>query len=122
MVPVRHLPDAAVVELGASPCRTPAETRLLRERLVEAGRQAVLLVVDFSRVRFFGADLLGLLLAVTRELNARPDDVRLCGLDALAVQVLRATRLDTFWRTFPTAEEALAAPPLEPVPLIVRPR
>src|SRR5262249_8177828 len=26
---------------------------------------------------------LGLLIAVTRELNARPDDVRVCGLDAL---------------------------------------
>src|SRR5262245_23164178 len=116
MDPVLHLPDAAVVELGASPCRTPADARLLRESLVDAGRQSVLLVVDFSRVRFFGADLLGLLIAVTRELNARPDDVRVCGLDALALQVLRATRLDTFWRTFPTAEEARAAPPLEPIP------
>jgi anti-anti-sigma regulatory factor len=113
----RPAPDATVIELAPHPCSDPNTTEALREDLLASGQTASL-VLDCRRVNVFGAALLGVLLSVTRRLPAAHELV-LCGLDSLALEVLRITRLDAMWRTYPTPLDALQALRADPVPAVV---
>ena len=118
MNPVSAPPDAAVIELDATPCRSAEAAEWLGRRLVEAGRRHTRLVIDFSRVSFFGASLLGVLLSAGKRLSARPGDVALCCLSPQALEIMRVTRQDTVWPIFATRAEALGGG-TAPEPLVV---
>ena len=70
-------------------------------------RQAPLVVVDLSRVSYFGSVFLALLLRCHKLVRQRGGEIVLCGASKLARELLQITNLDTLWAIYETRDEAL---------------
>jgi anti-anti-sigma factor len=67
-----------------------------------------LVVLDLSRLRYFGSSFIEALIRAWNHLNARPDGrMSLCGLTANCREVVGITRLDQLWSIFETRDEAV---------------
>jgi len=67
-----------------------------------------LVVLDLSRLAYFGSSFIEALICVWNHLNARPGGrMSLCGLTANCREVVRITHLDQLWSVFETREEAV---------------
>ncbi|REJ79606.1 MAG: anti-sigma factor antagonist [Planctomycetota bacterium] len=72
-------------------------------------RSAPLVVVDLSRVSYFGSVFLALLLRCHKLVRQKGGELVLCGASKLARELLQITNLDTLWAIYDTREEALEA-------------
>jgi anti-sigma B factor antagonist len=82
----------------------------LNGMLLKATAQAdpPLIVLDLSRLRFFGSGFIEALFRAWNQLNARPGGrLSLCGLTDYCREVVGITHLDQLWRVFETREEAV---------------
>lgn len=85
------------------------------ERITSQFRQAVEqhkpkhLIVDFSAVRFFSSQVLGLLVEHWRKLHQNGGKVAICGINPQLTRVFRITNLDKLFSFYPTPNEAQAA-------------
>jgi anti-sigma B factor antagonist len=67
-----------------------------------------LVVLDLSRLGYFGSSFIEALICVWKHLNARPGGrMSLCGLTANCREVVGITHLDQLWSVFETREEAV---------------
>jgi anti-sigma B factor antagonist len=67
-----------------------------------------LVVLDLSRLRYFGSSFIEALIRVWNHLNARPSGrMSLCGLTANCREVVGVTHLDRLWSVYETREEAV---------------
>jgi anti-anti-sigma factor len=67
-----------------------------------------LVVLDLSRLRYFGSTFLESLICMWKRLSARPGGrMSLCGLTANCRDVLGFTHLDRIWSVFESREEAI---------------
>jgi anti-anti-sigma factor len=67
-----------------------------------------LVVLDLSRLGYFGSSFIEALICVWKHLSARPGGrMALCGLTANCREVVGITHLDQLWSVFDTREEAV---------------
>ena len=81
------------------------EWRELYLRVADPGVRHV--VVDFTRVAYFGSILLELTLHLSHRLRDRGGRVVLCGLSAFGEEVIRTVRFDRICSIAPSLETAL---------------
>jgi anti-anti-sigma factor len=67
------------------------------------------IVFDFSGVKFFSSQVLGLLLEARGYVKARGGKVAICALDPQLHRVFRITNLDKIFAFYPDCPAALAA-------------
>jgi anti-anti-sigma factor len=78
--------------------------------LAPLARQKVpLVVIDLSRVSYFGSVFLALLLRCHKLVRQRGGELVLCGASELARELLQITNLDTLWAIYDSRDEALEA-------------
>jgi anti-sigma B factor antagonist len=66
-------------------------------------------IVDLSRVAFFGSVFLSLLLRCHKLVKQQGGEIVLCGASDRARELLRLTALDTIWAIYDTRPQALDA-------------
>lgn len=85
------------------------------EHISQLFRQAVQehkprhLVVDFTGVRFFSSQMLGLLVDIWRRLHDSGGAVTISGINPQLTRVFRITNLDKLFSFYETTEKAIAA-------------
>ncbi len=77
------------------------------KRLVKDGITNV--VVDFSKVKWFGSSMLGVLTASLTTLRNEGGDLRLTGITKKIESILMVTRLAGIFRTLDTVDRAAAS-------------
>jgi len=82
-------------------------TQLFRQSVQE--HQPRHLVVDFSSVRFFSSQMLGLLVDVWRKLHDSGGAVAVCGINPQLTRVFRITNLDKLFLFYETVQQAIHA-------------
>ena len=87
-----------LVEQAADLVMEPLETQ-----------EAPMVVVDLSKVGYFGSVFLALLLRCHKFVKKKGGELVLCGASEMALELLRITALDTIWAIYPTREEAMQA-------------
>ncbi|MEZ6063213.1 MAG: STAS domain-containing protein [Planctomycetaceae bacterium] len=68
-----------------------------------------MVVVDLTRVGYFGSVFLALLLRCHKFVKKRGGELVLCGANEMARELLKITALDTIWAIYETRPEALQA-------------
>ena len=74
-----------------------------------AAQEAPMVVVDLSKVGYFGSVFLALLLRCHKFVKKNGGELVLCGANETALELLRITALDTIWAIYPTRDEAMQA-------------
>ena len=74
------------------------------------------LVVDFSKVKWFGSAMLGVLTASLASLRAEGGDLRLTGITKKIESILMVTRLAGTFRTLDTIDRAISSYETQPEP------
>ena len=67
------------------------------------------LVVDFHRTEYFGSTSLGFFIRLWKRIRQRKGGMALCNVSHNQAEILRITRLDELWKTFPSRADALTA-------------
>jgi anti-anti-sigma factor len=99
---------------------TPAtEVETMQWELIEQAAEIVLsplkkepasgVIVDLSKVAFFGSVFLSLLLRCHKLVKQQGGEMVLCGASERARELLRLTALDTIWAIYDTREQAIDA-------------
>jgi anti-sigma B factor antagonist len=79
---------------------------ILSKTAVEA--DLPLVVLDLSRLGYFGSSFIEAMICVWKHLHARPGGrMSLCGLTSSCREVVGITHLDQLWSVFDTREEAV---------------
>ncbi len=96
-----------------------SEVESMQWELIEQAAEIVLaplkrepasgVIVDLSRVAFFGSVFLSLLLRCHKLVKQQGGEIVLCGASDRARELLRLTALDTIWAIYDTREQALSA-------------
>jgi anti-sigma B factor antagonist len=89
---------------------TDLELENLKGTLYDAAAQAEppLLLLDLSRLRFFGSSFIEALFRAWSQLHTRPGGrMSLCGLTGYCREVVEVTHLDRLWSVFDTRDEAV---------------
>lgn len=82
------------------------EFRAMLLRAIAAGQRQ--LVVDLADIEFIDSSGLGALVSALKALRAQHNgDIRLAGLQQPVVELLKVTRLNRVFSSYPTAEEAV---------------
>lgn len=94
------------------------EVESMEESLIQQAAQMVLaplkadppagLIIDLSRVNYFGSVFLSFLLRCHKLAKERGSDIVLAGTSDRTRELLRLTALDTLWAIYGTREEAMA--------------
>ena len=66
-------------------------------------------IVDLSKVDFFGSVFLSLLLRCHKMVKQQGGEMVLCGASGTARELLRLTALDTIWAIYDDREQAMKA-------------
>jgi anti-sigma B factor antagonist len=86
------------------------ELENLKGALLDAAVQAEppLVVLDLSRLRFFGSSFIEALFRAWSQLHTRPGGrMSLCGLTGYCREVVEVTHLDQLWSVFETRDDAV---------------
>ncbi len=96
-----------------------SEVESMQWELIEQAAEIVLsplkkepasgVIVDLSKVAFFGSVFLSLLLRCHKLVKQQGGEIVLCGTSDRARELLRLTALDTIWAIYDTRDQALAA-------------
>ena len=77
---------------------------------VEFKRDAIKqVVIDFSRITYFGSGMLEALLLLWKQLTARDGKMVLCHVSEVGLEILSISRFDTVWPICATRAEAIQA-------------
>ncbi len=72
-------------------------------------QESPMVVVDLSKVSYFGSVFLALLLRCHTAVKSRGGELVLSGASKMARELLKITALDTLWALYDTKEQALDA-------------
>jgi anti-anti-sigma factor len=96
-----------------------SEVESMQWELIEQAAEIVLsplkkdpaagVIVDLSKVSFFGSVFLSLLLRCHKMVKQQGGEIVLCGASEKARELLRLTALDTIWAIYDTREQAVEA-------------
>lgn len=67
------------------------------------------IVLDLSETTYIGSTFIELLVRAWKRLRERGGTLVLCGLQPFCTEVLRVTRLDSLWKSYPSQQEAVAS-------------
>jgi anti-anti-sigma factor len=67
------------------------------------------LLLDLSATAFIGSRFIELLVRAWKRVKERGGRMALCGIQPFCAEVLRTTRLDLLWESYPGREEGVAA-------------
>jgi anti-anti-sigma factor len=67
------------------------------------------LLLDLSATGFIGSRFIELLVRAWKRVKERGGTMALCGVQPFCAEVLRTTRLDGLWESYPSREEGVAA-------------
>ena len=115
-----HVSDFQIEELNGAIVITPGprisslDNNYLAERrtaLVEAIRKSPesAVIVDFSRVGYFGSLLLDTLCVVWKQTRDRSGTMSLCNLSDVSKEIVNKSRLNSLWPVFASLQDALEA-------------
>jgi stage II sporulation protein AA (anti-sigma F factor antagonist) len=111
LLEIRTEGDILVVRLDVVSISAMSEvehvSQLLRHSVQE--HHPKYLVVDFSGVRFFSSQMLGLLVEVWRRLRDSGGSVTITGINPQLTRVFRITNLDKLFSFYETTEQAITA-------------
>lgn len=109
---VERVGNTLVVELGGR-IGSLGSPRLIQQRreLVEEIQQSntTAVVVDFSRVEYFGSLVLDTLCVVWKHLKEREGEMFLCSLSDIAQDIFDKSRLGSLWPVYASRHDALQA-------------
>ncbi len=111
LLDVRIEGDILIIRLDVASTSAMSEVDHIGQHL----RQAVQefsprhLIVDFSGVRFFSSQMLGLLVDTWRRLRDNGGSVTISGINPQLTRVFRITNLDKLFSFYETTEQAIAA-------------
>ncbi len=103
--------DVAVVSFGAAAidALSGIEEMTHRLRTYIGTEQPRKMVVDFSNVRFFTSQMLGLLVDVWRRLRDCGGRLLICGINPQLNRVFKITNLDRIFEFYPDCDAAVTA-------------
>jgi len=67
------------------------------------------LLLDLSGTELIGSRFVELLVQTWKRLRQRGGIMALCGVQPFCSEVLRTTKLDTLWNSYPTRDDGVAA-------------
>ncbi len=107
---IEEVDDAIVITPG--PRISSLDNNYLAERrtaLVDAIRKTSesTVIVDFSRVGYFGSLLLDTLCVVWKQTRERSGTMCLCNLTEVSKEILNKSRLNSLWPVFSSRQEAI---------------
>ena len=115
MIIERTQPNEATTLLGVQGRIGEAVAKELEQALLQVFDSGCYqLVLDLAEVDFMTSSGLGVLMMGMKRTRRNRGFVRIACPQPLIEQILRTTRLDTFFEIFPTADEALQAQAQEP--------
>jgi anti-sigma B factor antagonist len=103
--PMGEVMVASVLEARVD-ARTGGDLKASIVKCVDSGHRRI--VLDLTTVSFIDSTGLGALVASLRHVG-RGGDLVLCGVNEAVTTLLKLTRMDKVFRTFPTRVEAVAA-------------
>lgn len=103
--------DVLVVSFRQTSIQGIAHVEIVAETLrrMVADQQPRKLVIDFSQVRFFSSQVLGLLVDVWRRVREFGGRLIISGIDPQLTRVFRITHLDRLFTFYDNTESAVAA-------------
>lgn len=108
MIVERKQPNGAITVLGVQGRVGEAESKDLERVFLEVFDSGCYqLVLDIEKVDFMTSSGLGVLMMGMTRTRKKGGFVRIACPQPLIEQILRTTRLDSFFEIFPTVEEAL---------------
>jgi anti-anti-sigma factor len=120
MTTMKHLKIFDVNQLGPTLVLTPeGDASSFRYRDLQAEANSVRshllkpevrnLVVDLTRMNYFGSEFIGAIVSMLREVRAKGGKACFCAATDQMLQVLQNMSLFRLWPYYATREEALAA-------------
>jgi anti-anti-sigma factor len=110
-VEIKDVGGITVVSFGATSLSDSAgiEKVATRVRRCVADMRPKKMVADFTQVKFFTSQALGLLLDIWRKLQTDGGEIVISGINPQLHRVFKITSLDKIFRFFPDSQSALNA-------------
>lgn len=110
-VDINDQQDVAVLAFTSASICDLAAIDLLSKHIKKyiADKNPRKMVIDFTKVKFFTSQTLGLLLDIWRKLKANNGEVVISGINPQLHRVFRITNLDKIFRFFPDQDSAVKA-------------
>lgn len=107
---VQQQDGVAILDFGSG-SHSLDETTLgsIQDQILDASNvDPPMLVVDLSRIEFFGSSFIEVLFRLWSRMNGRSGKFALCGLSPYCREVIEVTNLNTLWTIYDTVDEAVA--------------
>lgn len=109
---IEQVDDAIIITPG--PRISALDNNYLAQRrseLVEAMRRTTIatVIIDFSRVGYFGSLLLDTLCVVWKQIRERSGTMALCNLSDVSKEIVNKSRLNSLWPIYSSRQEAIEA-------------
>ena len=110
-IEIKKLEDIAVVVFNTTSIADVAGIEKVSAQIKQfiADNRPKKMVIDFTQVKFFTSQVLGLLLDLWRKLQASGGEVVISGINPQLHRVFKITNLDKIFRFFPDEQTALKA-------------
>ena len=66
-------------------------------------------VLDFGRTDYFGSNFIEVVFRAWKRVRQKDGEFVVCGLNDFCAEILRVTRLDQVWPSYPNRDEAIRA-------------
>ncbi|OHB56546.1 MAG: hypothetical protein A2Y07_09515 [Planctomycetes bacterium GWF2_50_10] len=107
-VDIRMLGEVSLIEFNTGSICDIAQidsvTRQLKKYIADNSPKK--LIIDFSKVKFFTSQTLGLLLDIWRKLQTAGGELVISGINPQLHRVFKITNLDKLFKFFPDSESA----------------
>jgi len=107
-VDIRMVGEVSLIEFNTGSICDIAQidsvTRQLKKYIAENSPKK--LIIDFSKVKFFTSQTLGLLLDIWRKLQTAGGELVISGINPQLHRVFKITNLDKLFKFFPDSESA----------------
>jgi anti-sigma B factor antagonist len=110
-IEIKKLEDVAVVVFNTTSISDVGGIEKVSAQIKQfvADNRPNKMVIDFTQVKFFTSQVLGLLLDTWRKLQAGGGEVVISGINPQLHRVFKITNLDKIFRFFPDEQTALKA-------------
>lgn len=108
-IAVEYDGNVTIATLSDEKILEDADILALEESLLPLIEQnaELLLVLNFSEVKFLSSAVLGLLIRVSKKLYESKGQLRLCSIDPKIIEIFRITRLDKVFEIYDDQDSAV---------------